>query len=117
MNDIDAVLDAVLNAQEDGEGPVLSVYVGTAAQDEDQDSLTHRLCRDADVPHKQVRRTTVQDLLDAGFKLEHSVSEGEPDCHFHVVFPENLSSLEIEKFIECFEPPVPNPTGGNRRPR
>jgi hypothetical protein len=115
MGAVQPVLEAVFDAIEDDEGPVLSVYIGSTNPGESLDELTARLCIDADVPHKKIRRCTVQDLLNAGFKIEHSVTEGEPDCHFHVVFPASPSGVDVEKFIDCFDSPIPNPTGGKRR--
>jgi hypothetical protein len=74
MGEAQSVLDAVLDAIEDDEGPVLSVYIGSPDPTESLDQLTERLCKEADVPHKKIRRCTVQDLLNAGFKIEHSVA-------------------------------------------
>lgn len=72
-------------AVEDGDGRVLSVYVGWPEGDENDTDVIRRVCEKAGIPHGvvQVGRT---------------------------------SRLQAAAFIDCLDEPIPNPTGGKRRP-
>lgn len=114
---IEGLLESVEDAIDDGAGPVLSVYIGNARDGESREGLRLRLCLEADVPHRQIRETTVGRLSAAGITLVHSVAEGEPLCHFHILFAGIPSIVDLETLVNCFDSPIPNPAGEYRRQR
>jgi hypothetical protein len=116
--DATAVREKVLAAVEDGDGPVLSVYVDRPGPAESPGECLARICSQAKIPHRKVQVSTVAQLIGAGFTVVHSVSEGEPSSHHHVHFVDRpIVEQWVQDFIECFAEPVANPTGGKVRRR
>jgi hypothetical protein len=112
----DAVREKVLAAVEDGDGPVLSVYVDHPRPAESPGECLARICAQAQIPHRQVQVSTVAQLIGAGFTVVRAVSEGEPSSHPHVHFGDRpMLEQRVQDFIECFAEPVANPTGGKVR--
>lgn len=77
------------------------------------DVRTASLC--GDVPHRQIQTSTMGRLRAAGFEPVLDVSDGQPDCHYNVIFGNEVLPEDAERFIRCFDGPIPNPTGGKRR--
>jgi hypothetical protein len=112
--DPQGILDKIEDAIADGAGAVLSVFC-VAREGRDEASAILSACIGGDVPHKQILVTSAGALRQAGFGLEPDSSDGQPDCHHHVLFGGDLSIQRVEAFIACFDGPMPNPTGGKRR--
>lgn len=106
----EAILDLVLDATEAGYGPELSVWIADPWDHGGFDGAILHLCSEAGVPHKKVRCSTVGRLREQGFALKLDMSDGQPECHHHVIFPSDPTIADAERFINCFDPPIPNPT-------
>jgi hypothetical protein len=102
-------------AIEDGDGPVISVFCDIQRSDDDPGMSLEALCRVSDVVHSKVQVTTTARLSDQGFTLVSDVSDGQPSTHHHVVLHEPVQESTLQAFIECFDEPVANPTGGKKR--
>ncbi|MFC8731565.1 hypothetical protein ACFT5B_03810 [Luteimicrobium sp. NPDC057192] len=98
-----------------GDQPCLSVFALLPIGAESEDEVVGRVCREAGIPHGKVQRSTGARLRAAGFSLVHEVGVGEADCHYHVYFETPVTEAQMRRFIESFDPPEPNPTGGMRR--
>lgn len=107
----------VNDAIEDGDGAVLSVFVAAPLPGELWDDVVRRICVEADVPHSKIQVSTVARLREADFVVVHAVGDGEAACHHHVHFAVPMTESQAACFIECFDEPILNPTGGKRRPR
>jgi hypothetical protein len=77
-------------------------------------SLTE-LCAASSVIHTKVPVSIVSRLHAHGFELVRDVSNGQPYTHHHVVLKEPVQESVVAEFIECFDEPIPNPTGGMMR--
>ncbi|WP_157560172.1 hypothetical protein [Microbacterium sp. H83] len=113
LADPEALLEALEDSSDLGEGPVLSVWVGTPAEHKSLAACVRDVCLGADVRHGKVRLTTSKRLRDAGFELEHDTSDGQAESHFHVLFPDDPTMVEVNRFIDCFDDPIPNPAKEN----
>jgi hypothetical protein len=113
QRDPSGVLMRVQEAIEDGDGPVISVSVGTSAGPR-PDAL-HRISKIGMIPHKQIQYSTVEALTAAGLQLVPEQGDGEAPNHYHVVFSQPLQLSQAQAFVECFVGPIPNPTGGYER--
>lgn len=111
--DVESVLISVTDAFEDGDGAVISVHIGWA-EPSDIDEELARVCREADVRNGKVRCSTVGRIRRAGFDIIRDTSDGQPNCHHHVIFTEPPSSVEAKVFLECFDSPIPNPAKQRR---
>jgi hypothetical protein len=111
-----SVVRNVEGALEDGDGPVLSVYVGWPEGDENDTDVIRRVCEEAGIPHGVVQVGRTSRLQEAGLRLIHEVADGEPNCHHHVYFDTPVAESQAAAFIDCLDEPIPNPTGGKRRP-
>jgi len=107
----------VLEAVEDGDGPVLSIFCAAASTGEASHETLRRICEDADIPHGQVQVSSVGRLVEAGFEVKLAVDDGESELHHHVLFALPVTESQVQAFIDCFGQAVPNPTGGKRRKR
>jgi len=66
--DAGTLREKVLEAVEDGDGPVLSVFCAVASRAETPHEMLRRICEDADIPHGQVQVSTVGRLVEAGLR-------------------------------------------------
>lgn len=66
----------------------------------------------ADLPHTKMQVTTVERLQAAGVELILDVSDGQPLTHHHAKLPEPVGEYSAQKFIDCFDMPIPTPGGG-----
>jgi hypothetical protein len=105
----------LFDAIDDGDGAVISVYVGEAEPSESIEQAVARICIIADIPHGQVQVSDRLTLESLGFTIVLDVDEGEPENHHHVVFREPLDDSQIQGFMDAFGEPIPNPIGGKRR--
>lgn len=103
------LLLSVSDALEDGYGPTASVFVGTALEGETVAQAISRVCREGYIRNGKVRVSTVGALRKAGFALELDASEGQPECHYNVVFNDPSDLGQAKLFIQCFDAPIPNP--------
>ena len=108
------LLDKVTEAVADGDGPVLSVYCAEVTS-LGVTSAVHDAVVCGDVAHGQVQVSTVGAMAGAGFDLTRHTADGEPECHHHVHFGNDLTTARAELFIACFDEPIPNPAGAKRR--
>jgi len=100
----------------EGEGPVLSVYAEAQRPGELMTVAVERICRIADLPHRQVLVTSVACLREIGVDVVPSIDAGEAVNHHHVVFAEPLAAEQVAEYVKAWNEPVPNPTGGKKRP-
>ena len=54
-------------------------------------------------------------LRAAGFEPVPDTSDGQPDCHYNVIFGNEVRADDAERCIRCFHGPIPKQTGGKRR--
>ncbi|SKW13138.1 Uncharacterised protein [Mycobacteroides abscessus subsp. abscessus] len=73
------------------------------------------LCIVSDVIHSKVQVSTVCRLEEAGFQLEADITDGQPHTHHHVLFEEPVQESTLSAFIQCFDEPIPTPSGGKQR--
>ena len=111
VREVSRVLAKIMDAIGDGDGPVLSVYC-LEPEGESTADVVPRLCRLADVQYGKIQISTVGALRSAGLQLVHSVADGEPDCHYHVDFGDDVDELRVEAFIKCLQEPIVNPAKG-----
>jgi hypothetical protein len=104
----DDVLTAVTDAFDDGFGAVLSVQVAHRRGGETEDEAVARVCRLAKVPNGKVRLARAGPLS-ADFPMTQDSTDGQPETHFHVHFPEPPSSVDAQRFVDHFGTPIPNP--------
>lgn len=107
--DANALLESIEDAVDLGYGPVLSVFVGPRESHRDFRSCVRDICVDAQVPHGKVRLSSPMRLRAQGFELIHDTSDGQPESHFHVLFPDDPTSVDVARFIACFDAPILNP--------
>ena len=106
------VLDLILDALDDGDGPVLSVFAADPAAHGSVNSAISAACRGGQVPHRKVRVTQAGALRRLGFKLVQDSSDGQAECHYHVVFSGDPTIVEVQAFVDCFGDPIFNPAKG-----
>lgn len=111
----EALLESVEDAIDLGLGAVLSVYIGDPTDFDDLDDCVREVCREADVQHNKVRLSTANRLRHERFEFEHDASDGQGELHFHVLFPDDPTIVDIERFIGCFDEPIPNPAKENAK--
>lgn len=102
-------LDSILDAIDEGQEPVLSVFCDRRAEGEDMLKTIFRIASTADIPHGKVSATTVGKIINLGLKLEYDASNGQSENHFHIVFPAEPSIMEVRELIGVFSEPFPNP--------
>jgi hypothetical protein len=108
------VLEKVQDAIGDGDGPVLSVYVDVQRPGESVEDCVRRICTEADIPHGKIQVSRMG-RLGAKFKIVRDVDPGQASCHHHVDFESDVNLGAAQEFIDSFDEPIPNPTGGRRR--
>ncbi|GAA1122896.1 hypothetical protein [Microbacterium aurantiacum] len=109
MADPAAVRLLIEDADEDGYGPVLSVFVADPALHGGHDAAVQHACLNGRIPHAKVRVARYADIADGDRVVVLDVSDGQADCHHHVVFPAVPTMVEIETFLALFEEPIQNP--------
>lgn len=114
VRDVETLKPKVEDAIEDGYGAVISVFCDVNRTDTEAMTLAE-LCVQSDVAHTKVQVTTVARLREAGFEPILDTSEGQRLTHHHVALAEPLQESALQAFIDCFDEPVANPTGGKRK--
>jgi hypothetical protein len=114
VRDVETLKEKVDEAIEDGDGPVISVSCDVKRTDTEGMSL-HELCAESEVPYTKVQVTTVARLREQGFEPILDISDGQRFTHHHVVLEEPVQESRLQAFINCFDEPVANPTGGKRK--
>ena len=112
---IERVTFLLEEAVADGEGAVLSIFVDEARTGDELMQAVERICRTADVPHRQVFISSVGRLRAVGVDVIASIDAGEPSNHHHVVFDYPIDAAQVAAFVDAWDGPVTNPTGGMRR--
>lgn len=74
------------------------------------------LCRVSEIPHNKIQVSTAGRLQNSGFDIALDVSNDQAATHHSLTFTEPVEESELEKFIRCFDEPIPNPTP-KRKPR
>lgn len=113
--DVGVLRTKVDEAIEDGDGAVISVFCDSKRNDAEPGMSLHELCAESEVVHTKVQVTTVSKLREQGFEPILDVSGGQRFTHHHVVLAEPMQESELQAFIDCFDEPVANPTGGKRK--
>jgi hypothetical protein len=108
-------VDAVRRKIKAAPQPVLSVWCADALPGEDRAAQLLRICTEADAVYPKVQVGTIGSVRAAGLRVVHEFGDGEPECHYHVVFEPEPSDEQIQGFIDALSEPEPNPTGGKRR--
>jgi hypothetical protein len=112
LRDPERIRNKVLEAIEDGDGPVLSIWCAEAQLGESREELLLRICREADFPYRKVQVGTFGRMRHAVPDVYQESSSGEPDSHYHVSFTGDVALSQVEAFIAALDEPEPNPTGG-----
>lgn len=112
--DVEALKSKVEQAIEDGDGAVISIFCDTTRTDTEAMSL-HELCAVSEVVHSKVQVTTVSRLRKQGFEPILDISDGQRFTHHHVELTEPVQESTLQAFIDCFDEPEANPTGGKRK--
>ena len=112
--DIAMLRDDIKDAMEQGYGPVLSTFADNTRDGESRQETIHRICASSDIPHGKIQVSTVQTLTDAGLPPTPHVEEDWPEMHCHVTFGIPISDRQIQGFVEAFDEPIANPTGGKK---
>ena len=107
----------VRDAKEDFGESVLCVAIGPPASSDYQsrEDAVSEICQIANLPYGHIQLSTVARLREAGFTLELDTGEGQADNHHSVYFVEPVDVEQVERFIQCFDLPVPNPVRQRRR--
>ena len=101
----------------DGDGAVISVYAEDAEPGEDLAVTLERISRTADLPHRQIQISALSRLVTNGLDVVPAIDAGEASNHHHVVFDYPIDTVQVAAFVEAWDGPVLNPTGGKRRQR
>lgn len=109
LPDAERWLDSILDAVDEGQKPVLSVFGENRQGSEDILDTIYRIVSTAKIPHSKVAATTPSKVLQLGLNLEHDASNGQSENHFHIVFPAEPSIIEVRALIEVFSEPFQNP--------
>lgn len=115
IRDVAVLRSRLEKAMAAGAGPVLSVFGERVRRYESHEQCIERICRSAGIPHPQIQVSSDDRLEHAGLSLVPDSSGGQADNHCHVVFKTPLNDAEVARYVEAFDPPVPNPTGGTKR--
>jgi len=115
VRDAQLVLEKIMDAVADGDGPVLSVYCTEPVPGLTLMETVYKLCVESDLPHAKVQLAVAECLLAAGVGLVQWTAQGEPACHYHANFGDDVDASVVQRFIDCFSEPMPNPTGGVKR--
>ncbi|RHW25456.1 hypothetical protein D0Z08_19715 [Nocardioides immobilis] len=99
----------LLDAIEDGYGPVLSVFLDDPRRDETVEQVILRVCRGAGILNGKIQISSVGTLVEAGFELVHDDSDGMHETHHDVVFPNTTDIQWCQAFVDSFSEPRPNP--------
>lgn len=102
---------------DDGDGPVLSVFIVEPNAERSAEQALVQACHDGPVMHGQVQVSSLGRLRSAGFLVVQEGNEGESYCHHHVYFEEPVTYSRAREWIECFDLPIPNPDPDRRRRR
>lgn len=112
LRDVEKLVSRIERAIESGSGAVLSVWASDVLPGETREATLRRVSQDAGIPHPKLMVTTCGALLAHGFELVSDTSDGQSQYHFHVHFLEPVGHSQVRDFIEVFDQPESNPTGG-----
>lgn len=104
----------IVDADDQGYGPVLSVFASEPTDGESLIQTVARICVDADIPNGKVQVATFNAIRAAGFRIEGYVENGWPASHCHVFFDLPVPESQIRAFVGLFGEPIPNPAGGKK---
>lgn len=94
---------------DDGDGPVLSVFVIEPGPGEPREGAVARACHDGSIRHNKVQVALLGDLRAAGFAVADERADDEAYCHYHVHFEVPVTQSRVLQWIELFSEPIPNP--------
>lgn len=115
VRDVATLMAKVDDAIEDGDGAVISVFCDVKRTDDCEGMSLYELCAETEVIHGKVQVTTVARLREQGFEPILDISDGQQFTHHHVVVQEPVQESDLQRFIDCFDEPIANPTGGKRK--
>ncbi|WP_442315702.1 hypothetical protein [Yaniella sp.] len=101
-------LDAMLDAIEQENQPILSVFSENLQKAENIQTLTLRIIRVARIRHGKIAIARAGEIRTLGLDLEHDPSNGQSRNRFHIVFPKEPRILEIRELVAIFSQPFPN---------
>lgn len=107
--DPEALRAVVLDNLDMSDQPVLSVHAGEPRPAETEEDTIARVCIDSGLPHGQVQYTTLEQLHRVGLSVIPDTSGGQAETHCHVRFSEDVTQYELERFVDVFAGPIPNP--------
>lgn len=93
----------------------LSVFGTSPEGDEGRTDTLVRLCREAKARWGSIQVSSVDTLAAAGFELLDERSVLEAPCHYHVEFSHDVTQSDIQRFLDCFDGPEPNPVPKKER--
>ncbi len=114
VRDVETLKTKVEEAIEDGDGAVISVFCDVKRTETEGMTLS-ALCAESEVVHTKVQVTTVARLRAQGFEPILDISNGQRFTHHHVALAEPVQESTLQAFIDCFDEPVANRTGGKRK--
>lgn len=101
----ESILDAL-----DIEGrPLLSVNAANRQDGESDIDVCTRIALEGDIKHGKVVAATAGMIRKFGCSLEHDDSNGQAPNHFHIVFTDEPTTVDIRELINVFSDPFPNP--------
>lgn len=101
----ESILDAI---DVDGR-PLLSVNASHREPGESGIDAFTRIALEGDIKHGKVVATTAGMIRNIGCYLEHDSSNGQAPNHFHIVFTDEPTTVDIRELINVFSEPFPNP--------
>jgi hypothetical protein len=113
--DVETLKGKVNETIEDGDGAVISVFCDASRTEDTEGMSLHELCAESEVPHTKVQVTTAARLREHGFEPILDISDGQRFTHHHIELAEPVQESTLRAFIDCFDEPVANPTGGKRK--
>jgi len=110
--DPDGLRTKVMDAIEDGDGAVVSVFCTALEPGETTEDAIERLARAVNLPHGKISTSTAGRIRGRGLPLTRDASDDQGEFHYHVTFPEPVTFASCEGFLGTFGDPEPNPAKG-----
>jgi hypothetical protein len=110
VRDAQVVLKKAQRAADEGFGHVLSVHCDVYCTD-DGGLTAEQLWARTGLPHKKMQLSRVETLQEAGIELILDTSDGQPETHHNAKLPEPVGESSAQRFIDCFDMPIPTSGG------
>lgn len=89
---------------------LLSVNGFNRNLNESDEDLYFRVASIGDIKHGKVSAALVSSIRNLGLEIEHDPSGSQAPNHFHIVFPDEPTTVDVQRLIDIFSAPFPNPT-------